>query len=249
MVCAFCGGGPLTEEHVLPDWLRAHWSAPGPSTYLSGRGDAEGDTRTTFQRVAGTQTVRDVCGICNNGWLATLEGSAKGNLLRMIEGQPVTLDQGAQTIVATWGAKTMMVYQLTHPRDRSVDDHHYPWLREHLEPPPLSEIWVGRYADSTRYSYYWHRRLSARFGAEGLPNIEWVGYAIGLSVGALVYLWYGENARRPDRKRPVPSGDLAQALIRIWPYERDVDWPPDLDLDDAAMNALLDAITPPSKSD
>jgi hypothetical protein len=247
VACFFCGGGPLTEEHVLPHWLREHWNAPGPSTYLIGRGDAGGDSRHTFERIAGTQTVRDICRTCNNGWLSSLEGTAKDILLPMVDGRRVRLDEQEQKIVAAWGVKTMMIYQLTHPSDRSIPSENYEWLREHGEPHLRSEVWIGRYSDSSRYSYYWHRRLSATFSAPGLPDIAWIGYAVGLSVSALVYLWYGENTRRPDRRRLVPSGDLARSLIQIWPYQQDVDWPPDLSLDDSAMNSFLDAIQHPEE--
>jgi hypothetical protein len=163
----------------------------------------------------------------------------------MIEGNSVTLAPDQQQLVATWGVKTMMVYQLTHPNDRSVPDEHYSWLRDHGEPPPLSEVWIGRYSDATRYSYYWHRGLSSTFVSDELVEIPWRGFGVGLSVGALVYVWYGEVTRRPDRKRPIPSGQLARALLQICPVIEPASWPPGAALNDEDMNAFLEAFTHP----
>jgi hypothetical protein len=115
----------------------------------------------------------------------------------MIDGNSVTLAQDQQKLIATWGVKTMMVYQLAHQKDRSVPDEHYQWLRKRQEPPPLSEVWIGRYTDATRYSYYWHRRLSSTFVSNEAPDVNWTGYGVGLSVGALVCVWYGEVSQAP----------------------------------------------------
>src|SRR3954454_13509204 len=113
MPCVFCGAdGPLTLEHVFPDWLRP---------FLAVHGDEDGTHRRQVFRVGGeetdrshkgapaTLTVRSVCAGCNNGWMSRLEGRAKPFLETMLRGHSRTYYAGGQEVIATWLVKTALV--------------------------------------------------------------------------------------------------------------------------------------------
>src|SRR5690349_3014728 len=99
--CVFCGGLPLTREHVYPQWLQ-QFSAP--RAYIQREGSHQGPFPQTVVRqnamgqyvvvdeVRGNRTpilhevtVKSVCATCNNGWMSTLENSIRGPLKKMAD--------------------------------------------------------------------------------------------------------------------------------------------------------------------
>jgi hypothetical protein len=85
--CAFCANtGKLTGEHVLGDWLSKVGLDLRPVPHGTGwlnRIGRELGTRPPFR-----QTVRDVCGNCNHGWMSHLEAIAQRVLTPFILGDP-----------------------------------------------------------------------------------------------------------------------------------------------------------------
>ena len=80
--CVFCGGRPVTVEHVWPQWVaelvREH---TGVETYHL-RVD---DKRWTQGRLG--FEVKRVCGPCNSGWMSRMETKVRSVLHPMIVGQ------------------------------------------------------------------------------------------------------------------------------------------------------------------
>ena len=81
-VCVFCGGTPVTLEHVWPRWVAAILADGGPVQVERGVDDEP----ATWQQVSLEVTIRRVCAICNNGWLSELEQAAKPRLEPLILG-------------------------------------------------------------------------------------------------------------------------------------------------------------------
>ena len=72
--CVFCNNAAGSREHALPDWLARAMdlqdepAQPGLITALKGI-EPQGNPRAT-----GKLITKEVCGVCNNGWMAELEG-------------------------------------------------------------------------------------------------------------------------------------------------------------------------------
>ncbi|XVV39325.1 hypothetical protein ACQPXT_40500 [Streptomyces sp. CA-100214] len=64
-----------------------------------------------------TAQVKAVCGLCNSGWMSSLEGQVKPYLLPMIKGEIVELPPKAQELLATWTLKTALMCQVMLPQD------------------------------------------------------------------------------------------------------------------------------------
>ena len=119
--CVFCGGLPLTREHVYPQWLRQF---SGPQSFISREGAYQPSTPEAVvrqnvhskyvevleQRGAKTPnlhevTVKAVCSTCNNGWMSTLEGEVRPILKKLADHTSLVLDRKHKTRLAAWAHK------------------------------------------------------------------------------------------------------------------------------------------------
>lgn len=75
--CVFCGKPAGSREHALPDWLARTMGLENepaqPGLLSSARGiEMQGNPRAT-----GKLITKGVCGACNGGWMAELEGQIR----------------------------------------------------------------------------------------------------------------------------------------------------------------------------
>lgn len=250
--CAFCGGGNLSKEHVLPRWLGRVLHTRHPRGVEVLRIDAE-PVRIT-PSAPFTTTVRQVCAACNHGWMNDLEVAARPVLTPLLRGEPSVLDVVDQQIVATWALKTTMMAQYLWS-DRPIPSAHYAALRRLGEPPPGYAVWVGA-ADPAVYplSHVHLQEFTFRpelvegqalaVGAGALhprgavhrvgPHVDadadageaHRGYLAILVLGALVLHIF---ATRGGYLVPtMPFGYFHRYLLPVWPASGLAAWPPDL---------------------
>lgn len=120
--CIFCGGAPLTKEHLNGRWAARF--ADQEQRAIFQRSDREGerpqpdDTRQWKARAYDRQA-RVVCEVCNSGWMSDLE-TAVSLLLNpeTLDGQP--LDISEQTLLATWAMKTALAMDSAQSPDERV---------------------------------------------------------------------------------------------------------------------------------
>jgi hypothetical protein len=75
--CFFCGAeGPLTQEHVLPDWLR-HLGFKGTGVRELVQ---DSDVPIIQQGGAFSKTLKIVCADCSNVWMSAMEDDARADL-------------------------------------------------------------------------------------------------------------------------------------------------------------------------
>jgi hypothetical protein len=235
--CVFCGGSPLTREHVWPDWIRRliyGKGKRGPRSEQLREGSRPGEERKVWHMPALSLQAKIVCEECNQGWMSELEVQTSPVLTPMILGNRVRLDAAAQRLLARWITKTAMVFLRATPRPSAIPPNQYRYLRDHRRPPPSSQAWIGiRTAEEgvaagkvAAYSFRDRPR-----GGEELGR----AYLVTLGIGHLVGALFGHNlAFEIPWQRPP-------AFQPVWPVvRRIVEWPPqDLigpldDLDDDA---------------
>jgi hypothetical protein len=93
----FCGGTPLSLEHVFPQWLTAVLPAQvawrGQDTavhYIDGLGGTTTPESREIREQFNAATVRRVCRRCNHGWMNELEGAVRPILTPLIRTDPPT---------------------------------------------------------------------------------------------------------------------------------------------------------------
>lgn len=66
----FCGGGPVTKEHVWPEWIGQELSKLSSEPFRGTRG--EGGAATRWKTRTLDVTVRRFCKPCNSGWMSVI---------------------------------------------------------------------------------------------------------------------------------------------------------------------------------
>jgi hypothetical protein len=111
--CFFCGGRPLTREHILPNYLSAGSTSPGEQTTLrKHHWDGSGPPTLEAKDVDGSfmqRKVKEFCEPCNTGWMSLLESDVQMLLLSLLIGDPIRINVLGQRAIARWAIKTAMV--------------------------------------------------------------------------------------------------------------------------------------------
>ncbi len=149
-VCVFCGGTPLTNEHLFPQWV-ANTVLKDPRGYPL-------DSRKRVRMVDGTErrwesttplafTARTVCKTCNNTWMSEIENQAKPYLEPMITASsPVVLDEPAQGAVATWMVLRFLIARSSGSQPWPDETHQlFRWFGDNRVVSPSCFVWVGMY--------------------------------------------------------------------------------------------------------
>jgi hypothetical protein len=121
--CIFCqGDGPLSVEHIWPEWLAESMGASGRNLYKSGTIiEGESVVAQEFEGLGLQKKVKAVCRKCNNEWMSELEQEVAPFLGSMVRGDGATLTMDEQELLALWTVKTVCVAdQLYRPQHRNV---------------------------------------------------------------------------------------------------------------------------------
>jgi hypothetical protein len=225
-VCMFCGGRPVTLEHVFPDWL----GKALPRVRQINVTDDE--YRPIWSLGSFNINKKIVCKPCNTGWMSHLEGIVRPLLADpILYGSALTMTAAQQKQVAMWAVKTGMVlesYRKDHPF-KYIPDWHARWMVEHPEPPADTTVWMfGRVPD---------------FRPEGTPDFVFTrsvgivrkepphipqAYISTFAIGHVGFQIFGADSRLDDPPQGIePTPFLQEHTIRLWPSPTDgVRWPP-----------------------
>ena len=248
-LCVFCSSEIAEDdppEHVVPQWLRRFRPKHAvfshqPSIIVRGASPEPTTQGHTFVSKTPSITTDVVCRSCNGGWMSDLETRGSQLFPPMIEGdaKPLTPDDHAFT--ATWGTKTVMMWQTIEPGLRTARLDAYKWLRTHKTPPPFTRVRIGHYiGNRLPFIQYGQENLIRTDIPEPSPDeFPTGGYRAILTIGRLlieVFAAHDENTIARNIRFPEMTGP---ALIDSWPGLGPSHWPPRYALDDAGMLRFL----------
>lgn len=223
--CASCGSaGPQTAEHVLGKWLAQIGPDHRPVAHVAAPLNRIGRDRGI--RPPFGQTVRDVCSVCNNGWLSNLEGITKRVLTPLILGEPGAVEVADVGAVAAWVHKTALTAMLISSQsDREsgyglpVTEYHQLYRqRDQACPLPESQFWIGQ---SYVVGLFSVRVTPLVVSVDGLSEPDQPhGYAMTIVLGQLVL--HGVRFTTPSLAVEVST---SPGLPQLWPTTRRVPWP------------------------
>lgn len=241
--CVFCDREHKSREHVIPQWLGeplkdSHPVAPGKRriglthryTPPAGR---EAEAREWS--MAGPDLVTtEVCGQCNNGWLAELEGRVKPTLEKIVRGEPADVLSDDQPAMATWCYKTVLLMQLVRPgKFRFIPRERYSQLRRDGRPPSDVRLWLGSTPVDSLVVH--EATMGARLST---PSSKHPGYFSVLTVGHLVILCSG-RCNPSAEPLSFDAHSEGNAVLRLWPTSiRTAHWPPAEVIQDLRLEAL-----------
>lgn len=185
--CAFCGGRPLSKEHVIPRWTLELLGINRAATVT--RHTVRDDVRRDgWDMAAPDIVVRRVCKSCNNGWMARLEAEAAPILRPMVASLNRTRIRRADVpLISTWMTKTALAVELvTEHAPPIVPTWQYRWLYEHRDCRhgfPDARAWVGAYRVTDHSPYSWS---SARIGPIDLPEAG--AWRTVINIGSFVFV-------------------------------------------------------------
>ena len=248
--CFFCcAEGPLTQEHVLPDWLR-HLGFKGIGVRELVQ---DSDAPIIQQGGAFSKALKIVCADCNNVWMSAMEDDAKPVLLSMFQaaatGKQTMLDSSAQLALARWAFKTAAVMtQLSARTAGTFPAEHASSFRGSDRIPENTQVWLGAavvtpttrgdHVAQFRYQPY---KTDVKAGEASYSGS---GYQIFVRLFNVVFYILGfESTWRLTGELP---DDLKKALLPIWqPEHPKLWWPPSSTLDDfGGIDGLTNALAP-----
>ena len=218
--CIFCDNNSGSREHFWPKWIHERY-AFGPLK-MERRG------RATVVIPDPELKVKTVCGVCNNGWMSTLESENIPIIGEMVEDRPITLNANQQKLVAAWSMKTAMVGDSM--KGRNAPNKFYTrdecrGMRESRTIPPLTLMWIGR----TDGMHLWNMGTDFTLNdAEGnrLATVIAATIVAGHFVTQVVTVHMNQQGKVLT-DLPCKVGGWADKLIQIWPTQQSiVHWPP-----------------------
>lgn len=218
-VCVFCGGTPLTKEHVLPRWLKV---ALDPAVRRHRYVRLSVDTVRHHEAPPLNEQVKVVCSECNSGWMNQLEENVRRFLPDLIRGNPCDLDAGAQQALAAWSLKTMLMFQHTHPAGVRgvIPAEDFKEFHEGREPTGsmLGRLGFMNYPPDDSVPLV--DTMCQGYATADTSGIAWVNtLKIGCMVVQIIRAPDVTEGYRLDLFDPLPS------LRQMWPPAEDIRWP------------------------
>ena len=223
----------LTGEHFWSNWISQviPSSKPGQISYRFIRDPLTPPQQTGFERLQQPikqKKLRVVCAECNSVWMNNLEKAVKPILSRVMLGQAIKLDKLVQATLVRW--ITLKIIVLQHDvigGSRSLPSFQVGErvrFKNTLLPPANITIWIG-YCGNGLWSEKAYR-FSTSYGLNGPPppptvpkNLQSFTFGVG---DLLIHV---QHILEPMLQVAFGPQLVPLNLQRLWPYERDIDWP------------------------
>lgn len=226
-VCMFCGKTPVTKEHIWPNWLN---SLLGPNNdkyrQISTRKyPSESPEERSHSTTKINATSKIACGECNNGWMATMEGSAKALLAPMTTRRTATVfNLEQQILISAWVTKTAMVLDSIFDGPDCFTQSERDAMRLQQVSPPHARVQMGALDSSaTEMGPIRYIRLQGHVSPAATSADRADGFVIGIAVGPLLFCYLSS----PDRSLAslTVTGRSTPSWFETLPPSRAASWP------------------------
>jgi hypothetical protein len=239
--------GSTSVEHVIPLWLGdVLLDSQAPTAR------APGGKRMTHRFTPATDDAKPlewhsdkpsfrskaICRACNNHWLSDLEVATAPLLERLVGGKSAALASEEQMMLASWSYKTILLMQLTRPKEvpRPIPPERFHQFHSIRRPPSDARIWLGT-PDGASAMHETSTELNLVNNRHSVP-----GYFTALALGRLLILCAGRQEPGPERLR-VGSDSNPELARQLWPASvRPLEWPPPKPLSDLRARFLVDIL-------
>jgi hypothetical protein len=223
MSCLFCGGTPMTKEHVLGRaWIRSLFPSEEPfeARNYRAQGGQPYDISSFHTKETGLLSIRLACATCNNGWMQELDLRAQPLVEPLAVDGRGRIDSLADIVaLAAWATKvgvclaTIVLHEKEHRPEAEA-------LRLNGMPAPGTTIWLAPCHDEFPQLWLYPCQLSSpdlvKRGVEGWSST----FKIKNVAVQVLYL--------PPALEVVgePGAGRVRNLVQLWPHEfGSVDFP------------------------
>jgi hypothetical protein len=233
-LCVYCGGKPVTHEHLYADRLKKH--IPRPLAKHTMRSTVVYPEKTNVDLTTKTgdthaRRVRCVCQPCNGGWMRAIVDGVEDDLVAMIEGRPIIMGRKRQKSLAAWAAMTVMTSEFINTEMVAISQSDRDYMRKIGLPPRHWRIWISSYTPHPKLSVWSHHVMAlehedadAAFYDPAPPNTQTSTLCVGKHL--FVYVMSSEVAQ-DIIKRWRFLDSIKPLMLQIWPAAAPVvRWPP-----------------------
>lgn len=245
--CVFCGGTPVTNEHVYPRWLAQGFpEVPPTERAIMVSYSDQGSPRRHSGRVF-TAQVKAVCEPCNSGWMSALEGRVQPYLLPMIKGEIVELPPDVQEVLATWTLKTALMCQIMQPQEPpNLPAELFTDLYRDRSPADEMKVFCG-YIMPPQYlngpSPVEHRSIPSRRRDRTEDGREYELWATVVTIRIGYAVLQLMSAGPKGLRYEIGLGDFSPHVELLWPVREAFSWPPRALRNVSDFNILADPLS------
>lgn len=234
--CIYCGGSPLTKEHLYAAWLRPYvpvrtLHSHGIEAHNLWRHKPE---KTVSWRAGDShsRTIRVVCKTCNEGWMSNIQQSAKPYLIPILTNSAARLTRVAQKTLAGWAAMMVMTGEFIDREMIAIPQSERDHLRTTKLPPKGWRIWLASHTEGEGLYLWTHHVMSLTDGpaisaepdGSRPPNTQTTTICVGQNL--FVYAMSGGVAEPIIRRWNFPK-TIKPLMLQIWPAAAvSLSWPP-----------------------
>jgi hypothetical protein len=182
--------------------------------------------------------VRCACNDCQSGWMARLESEVRPILAPMLHGAQTRLMPTEQGTLAAWAVRVAAVQRCIGDdlQEPMLPDHYTP-LRETLEPPLDTYVFVGRY-EGPRRRVHWTETIRLSDAGRKLPARA-NGYYATLTIGQVIFQVFGSSVAGAE------MDGVPDRLLQIWKPVDAIAWPPESAVSEPDLEGLARASIAP----
>lgn len=254
--CIFCGGGPISKEHIFPDWMREIFPRTDKDTHRQGTVswglDGDGKPKATpkverKQGHAAGKRPKVTCIPCNNRWISTLDRKTKPLLVRLMKSQSYVLSIDEQQLLATWLTKMTMVIDAATQNAPAVPAEQRAYLKANLEPPEGWDIWVASNGAPGWATMLFHH--ASEITEDNLPpeapirpKRTGLNNAQTTTIGMAAFFTHVFSSKIPGFGIELQD-EGKSALRRLWPLTgRALAWPTAVAISDNRADYIADGL-------
>jgi hypothetical protein len=178
--------------------------------------------------------VKRVCSAtCNNGWMRKVDAAIEPTIAAMIQGHALCLLPDGARLLATWAAKTQLLFQYAESPPRPAGRERRDSLFKHRQAAGGTYIWLASHGGFGRG--IWIRTHALEMVRPSRPSEVMNGELFTISIGHAVFqVFVGPDEVRDSFQVGVP--DQVRPWVQpLWPDPGHVKWPPVLALDDPGL--------------
>lgn len=226
--CIFCGGTPVTREHVWPQWL-ARELGPASKLHRDRGGSAKMAVRAGVVETPGggvnvvnwiedkagpataaKQVLKVACGPCNSGWMASLEAAAKPIVLELMSNRRAKLaSETDREVLVRWLLKCAAVWEWDDPASAILPPEHRAEIADF--DTPVSAEWL---VEMVWCPHDFGNAHVAEMFSDG-PDLHPIGstFLHLLAIGNAGFV----VRRASNPEVTLPDRHFGRRAVRIWP--------------------------------
>lgn len=218
--CAFCGhnGDHFKPEHWVSQWISRALIPQGKGIEHHVIG------LTPWRAPIVDLTVDHVCEDCNHHWMSDIETRARNNVLALVRGETLTLNQSQQQRVATWCFLKAITSELGRPLDQEATypPFFYEAFKRALRPLNGCLVSIGfMEASNSPDRLLWFRSNGNK--TPGPDGGDLTSYRTTFTISHLVVDVLGVI----DPRVVVKIEEIDERFNPIWPSAtKSLNWPP-----------------------